>query len=400
MKALLRRFVHLNARKRVLIALGSIMIALTILITSVGAWLYATGVMASGKLTNPDPVNSEGGGVYWGDTATPPEPWGPSLLPQLEGDGSIKNLNAQPIILRVSLKEIVEQYGTQRSSNASESVPWKPVVFYYPDLKGFDPTVLGWQELPSDRVRWNEAQLGPKPVGLHVRYQLRDVGTRDERCDYVAYQDVRDAGDNLIGIRAVGLCFGADFYKLDSTTLFELYFYKKHIGSFQYEYYSESDADLVKTRTQWTTVEDSESTGDWAATESWITKHPTLENVVKDWNEAVPLVKLQGEKANYFGSVNACLEAPDLAKAPTVGKWFYNENDGYFYYIGVIGRNISIPAPFNLENPVGGEWLYVGFFKEINYRVYGEAIEANKDAATELWGLTYEPGSLGAAIFS
>jgi len=398
MKALFRRFFHLNARKRVLIALGSVMIALTIMITGVGAWIYVTGVIASGKLTNPEPVNSDGGGGYWTDTV-PLDPLRPVLLPQLNGDGSIKNPSAQPLVLRVSLKEIVEQYGTKTSSNASEPAPWNPVVFYYPDLKGFDPAVLAWPEISPERIRWNEAQLGPKPVGLHVRYQLRNVGTRDECCDYVAYQDVRDAGDNLIGIRAVGLLFGADYYKLDSTTLFELYFYKKHLGSFEYQYYSESDADLVKTRTQWTAIEDSESTGDWASTATWITKHPTLENVVKDWNEAVPLVKLQGEKANYFGSVNAYLEAPNLTKTVTAGKWFYNENDGYFYYVGILSRNMTISAPFNTGEPIRGEWLYNGFFKEVNYRVYGEAIEANKDAAAELWGLTYEPGSLGAVMF-
>ena len=39
------------------------------------------------------------------------------------------------------------------------------------------------------------------------------------------------------------------------------------------------------------------------------------------------------------------------------------------------------------------------FLKDVKYSLFGDAVEANKDAITTAWGLTFEQGSLGAAIF-
>jgi len=133
-------------------------------------------------------------------------------------------------------------------------------------------------------------------------------------------------------------------------------------------------------------------------------------NVVRSWSDATPQVVLQTYESIYATDARKMfLLAPDLKKTPTKNKWFYNESDGYFYYVGVLNHNDSVPAPLDVGNPINSNVFFregpsdfetpVGA-KDFTFRMYGETLEANTQAVADLWGLTYEPGSLGAAIFN
>ena len=150
---------------------------------------------------------------------------------------------------------------------------------------------------------------------------------------------------------------------------------------------------MIQTKTQWAEFAGGEA-GIWASDASWRTRRPDSDHVVKDWGAAIPLVGLQSRQGFF------CLKAPELTKTPTLNKWFYNEQDGYFYYIGLLRSQETVLPPVDCSDPqYDATELYGSFLKDIKYRVYGEAVEANKDAVAAAWGLTFEPGSLGAAIF-
>ncbi|MCL2299830.1 MAG: hypothetical protein FWC27_06760 [Firmicutes bacterium] len=104
MKTFIHNLTHLNARKRVHVALGSLLLALTITITGVLAWASYTGIAAEGNLKNPDDepkdfLGFSSGGVV---VAGSPDP-DPEGMP-FQCDGAvIKNPNNYPLLIRVSL---------------------------------------------------------------------------------------------------------------------------------------------------------------------------------------------------------------------------------------------------------------------------------------------------------
>ena len=220
-----------------------------------------------------------------------------------------------------------------------------------------------------------------------------------------AYRDMYDAANNWIGANGAFVNH-PQLHLRDETTIDSLWFDSG--SAIRYFYYSEN---LGTKKTQWADIPLSAppSGGDaWASDSSWNVVRPTLDKVVKNWSDTTPLVVLQTYES-IFAADNSrvYLPAPALTKTLTKNKWFYNEADGYFYYLGVLNHNESVFAPLDVENPVNTAPFYNGWpvgetdivSKDFTFRVYGEAIEANTQAAAELWGLTFEPGSLGAMIF-
>lgn len=402
MKKFFSKAFHIKGKHRRILIAVSVTIALTIAITSVGAWLHTTGLMATNKITNPNPVNWDGGAsffeVYGERQIISPPPLQDPLLPIFYLNGEIINENEYDSIFRISLTEIIEEYPHERSSDINKGDPWKPVIYYYPDLKGFPVDIFEYPEVPYENIIWQEEKLGPKPAGMHVHYRLRKVDMAPESCTLYSYIEVKDEEGNLIGIRTMRFPFGT--YDLQNSTTIDKLYADSNPNNAQYVYYSDHPDDLLIVGTQWFT-DTIESTVPGTKDDPWVTRHPTLETVVKDWNAAVPLVQLQSKTSYLSNLFDVALKAPNLTKTPTANKWFYNENDGYFYYIGIMKAGSNIPAPFILEDLVYSDTIYkTAFFKEFSCGAHGDIVQANKDAATALWGLTYEPGSLGAAIFA
>ncbi|MCL2299831.1 MAG: hypothetical protein FWC27_06765 [Firmicutes bacterium] len=221
-----------------------------------------------------------------------------------------------------------------------------------------------------------------------------------------AYRDMYDAADNWIGANGA-FVDNPQLHLRDQTTIDSLWFDSG--SSIRYFYYSEI---LETKKTQWTDIPLAAppSGGDaWTSDSSWNVVRPTLDKVVKNWSDTTPLVVLQTYESNFAtDSSRVYLPAPELTKTLTKDKWFYSETDGYFYYLGVLNHNESVSAPMDVKNPVNKEAFFTEFPAgladasspiEFVFRVYGEALEANKDAVASAWGLTFEPGSLGAAIF-
>ncbi|MCL2299739.1 MAG: hypothetical protein FWC27_06285 [Firmicutes bacterium] len=122
-------------------------------------------------------------------------------------------------------------------------------------------------------------------------------------------------------------------------------------------------------------------------------KHPTLEGLVEDWNAGA----LRG--AAQLDS-RIPIVYSHVSKTPVKDNWFYNEQDGYFYYVGLIAPGGIAPRFFTLDTVQTFKVLDgPGYVSSFSLNSVGEVIEAEKEAAAALWGLTFEPGSLGAAIF-
>ena len=263
----------------------------------------------------------------------------------------------------------------------------------------------GAKEVPFENILWNAALFGPKPANLHFKYKP----VLDGSFTYVIYLEVRDAEGNFIGIQLVDNV-SPDIHKQDATTIGTVWFMA--YGSSeqylpQYLFYIDDSSEMLHTKTQWAALSNG-SDGIWATDASWKTKRPTQNQVVKNWADTIPLVAAQTKVQQRLGylltqpvDIGVYLKAPMLTKTPTPSRWFYNEEDGYFYYIGLLKSQESMLPPMDCSDPqFNASDLYQSFFSDFSFRVYGEAVEANKDAITAAWGLTFELGSLGSAILA
>ena len=329
----------------------------------------------------------------------PPEPvisyfdQGPSLV----YDGNyIVNGDNHPYIMRISLKEILTQYETIVTTATDLPAEWKLAPFEGEDeLKDLFLGTSDWKEVPSEKIKWGES-LPPMPEGLHIFLR-----TKSDTLTYAlrSYIDVKDDAGNLLGHQMVSLTMDPTWD--DAETLRTL----QAVDPPKYRYYLD-DADAMKvTKTQWSDMNGEHMLSEdveWQADSAWLTARPTLEQLVYDWDEAVPRIVLQsGSHLNHINDAEKyglLLKAPYLTKEPTPKRWFYNEADGYFYYIGIMQPGTVMYSLFGASFPEYQQTLFTDYVKSVRYRTCDEAILDDKEAAAALWGLTFEPGSLGAMI--
>ena len=385
-----RYLLHLNARKKVVVFLTCVVLSMAIIVTGVFALAQYTGVIGEIDYVDPyGPTDFEGSGSFFSLPVIPAED---GVSPFSTTSDSIQNPNPFPIVLRASLKEIATRYNVVHSDTPDVPSDWKPIVL---DERLYRNTwlnkFLGKKQIPFDSIIW-PASFGAKPANLHISYVPDQLGW----FDFFVYLDVKDAGGNSIAIQPVDM--GNTHPKVhtqDATTISTIWFETTEEPSSKPRYRFYISSEMIQTKIQWAAFAHSD-TGDWAVDSSWETSRPTLQQVVKDWSDSLPLVMLKSLVIQDL----LYLKAPNLAKAPTSGKWFYNEADGYFYYIGTLKNLESVAAPVNCAAPLCDEdVLNRNFYlKDFRCCLYGDAVEANKDAITTAWGLTFEPGSLGAKI--
>ena len=301
------------------------------------------------------------------------------------------------------MKEILTTYKSVYSSSLDTPPSWKPALVSEDYYQWFLNEFADGKEIPYEGILWNDEFFGPKPTNLHIKYKPASTGG----FEYVIYLEIRDKNDKYIGMQLVVNTW-INIHTQDATTINTVWFHLPDSYTPKYLFYIDDDTKMKQVKTQWAAFA-SGGEGIWTSDGSWQTSLPTLNHVAKNWDSVAPSVALQSKRLTYNWdetaspssfAVGVNFEAPELAKTPTSNKWFYNEQDGYFYYIGLLGSQASLAPPIDCSNPVFfANEVYQDFFCDLKYRMYGEAVEANKDAITAAWGLTFEPGSLGAAIF-
>ena len=398
---------HLNARKKVVVLLTCVVLSAAIIVTGVLALAQYTGVIDEGNLTNPDnPKDAWSDGAF-ADIKEALDP-SPDGMP-FQSDGEpIKNPNKYPLVIRATLKEICTYLDVESYSVFNVPASYKPILV---SREAIERYTEGFKVLSPSQLIWDETLLGPYPSDFHFFYITKD----GKVTNFCAYRDIYDGSGNWLGGNSIRVMRDFDYHMRDSEAIGSLWFRDDNPGNhevqpanIEYWFYSE---DAQTRKTQWV---DSFSLGSgdgiWMYDSSWIIKRPTLAKVVKNWSDAIPLVVMQTYLDTQPGYVESVyLKAPTLSQTPTANKWFYNEADGYFYYIGILAYNQVAPSPLDVANPVNSEAFFnrKALFqtssgsphsKELSFRIYGDAVEANKDAITTAWGLTFEPGSLGAKI--
>ena len=327
------------------------------IVPSVLALAQYTGVVGEGEVTNPD--DPKGDRFYEKYVLCNPAPLTSDGMP-FHGDGKpIQNTNDFPIVLRASLKEILRQYQTIESRETVIPATWKLVT-----LSGKTEAYLleeyyaTWKDVPREKIRWNESAWGIMPDGLRMKYQPYAYNDLSG-FSFFSYLEIKDENGDFLGIQALELD-RLECHRLDANTIYDVFFrgteQELSAQKPKYWYYIDDSSSFLETKTQWADL-NTVGEGIWEYDSSWKTVRPTLEKLVLDWNNSIPLVAVQSttqEMPGVWGTyqVRAYLKSPDLSKTPTKNKWFYNESDGYFYYIGILDTGEIAPTPLNTQDPV------------------------------------------------
>jgi hypothetical protein len=386
MKKLTQLIARPNRKKRVVLVSVTLFLSLVLVVGSALAYAQFSGVIDDGSIK--DPSKPYGDNSY--DSAgslNQTTPGADSSPFQNEGQ-PIYNTNTYPIVIRASLQEILTRYKFIESSTTNVPANWKPAVIREAFRKDIvDKLYEGWNEIPYNHIHWDDAKLGTKPEKLHVFYKIY---ANTFGC--FSYVDIYDPDTNFVGIQPMSL--HAEVYNAYiGDEILDIWILGNDPNFTKIPYYIDDATDMITTKTQWVSFSNTEITGEWKSDSTWEVSHPTLANVVQDWDASIPMLTLQSNVSVY-------LKAPELRQTITKNKWYYNASDGYFYYVGIVGYNELAPGLADTKSPVYDPLkLYTNMFSEIKYRVYGEALQANTDLVAAQWGLSFTPGSLGAAIF-
>jgi len=389
MEVVLHKLARLKARKKVLIALLAAVLSLALVITGVGAWMQFTGgVIRWDAIHRPfvDPYSGDPEAKpVAGEAVDPEATTATNPFAAFGEDGKFTNENNYPLLVRISITEYESRAKTFYSENFVEPNA-------APCRLGALPGT-GWKTLDPANIIW--AAPGEKPELFGMYYRATADGF-----EFVPFCFREEQGPPGFpyGNQEVK-CNRITYYSTDGSTVFSATI---HDVQYRYYYWSSLTSDNDYTYLQW--AEGLAARMKVADSEKYVTSTPTSTELFKYWTPEGRDTTLQLDQY--------CYRYPGLARTLTKGQWFYNENDGYFYYVGILEKKQSI-SPLGLECPVTDDGVTFPNFtgirnasvKEDAFLLYNsvgyfaESIEAHRDAATALWGLTFEPGSLGAMIF-
>ena len=396
MKAFFNRLMNMNGRRKALVAALCVVTSLAMLVTGVGAWIQYTGKVfgwGSGRVTIEPFRGDPKAKPVAGEATEPEKETEKNPFKAIGENGKFTNENNYPVILRIAAIETESNQKTFYSQNLTE-----------PDMKPCLLGVLpgtGWKTLDPGNILWAAPGEKPEHFGLHYR-------TTTDGFEFVPYYDREELTWAVPDGHAYGKqevkCDRITYYSSDpSTVLFAT------IHDVQYRYFvpgypDNMDYDTVYDTAYLQWADGLAARAKLADPEKYVTSTPTNAEVFKYWTPEGRDMAMQLDCH--------CYRFPTLTRTPTKGQWFYNENDGYFYYIGILGKNQSI-YPLGLDNQTMDlsdfQGIQIksypydidnGFWAGNHVEFYAEGIEANKDAAAALWGLTFEPGSLGAMMFA
>jgi len=386
MKAVMYRLMNLRARQKVFIALLSVVTSLALIVTGVGAWIQFTGDAfgwwtSRAELVGFDKGDPEAKPVE-GEADAPESELAKNPFDAFGDNGKFTNDNDYPLIVRISVTEFERRTKNFYSENPDEPNVRRCLLGELPGGTGWQ----GWKTVEPENIIW--AASGEMPEGFMLFYRATASSFEFVPCYY------RYDSFYVNGIPQEVKCDRITYYSTDASTVFSA-----TIHDAQYRYWVPSlfkEYDYVYL--QW--ADGLAARMNLADPEKYVTSIPTNAELFKYWTPEGRDVALQLDFR--------CYRYPALARTLTKGQWFYNENDGYFYYVGILGKNQSV-YPLGVDEQTM-DWLdFTGieiksiaddaFWSGHEARFYAESIEANRDAAAALWGLTFEPGSLGAAIF-
>jgi len=360
----------MNWPKKILLISITLFLALVILTVGSGAWLRYTGFFAGGgnvaiDWPQDDPYIKKG-------TNAPEE-----LFKPFSDDGTTVTSKV-PIVFRFTIAEYLRNY-----EEVIHSLTEAPEGCYPLALKGGAPWIGTWEDVPEQCIRW--ANNSVMPEGFCIRYRkTADSTSANPEYEFFPYYLWQPTSRQKVSCDEIK-------YELEDSGAANPFFKYVEISGVNYHYYRAAGfngENLLWTNLQWGEIAASDE-NIWS-NGPWLKSRPSIEDL--DWSADPPQVKLQLR--------NQWLEIKNLTKQPQKNAWYYNEADGYFYYIGVIypGQLIETfftPPSFRGEPEPVVPSLYGGS----GYSLYGQSTDAVKEAVATQWGLTFEPGSLGAKIF-
>jgi len=288
----------LDGKRRLAGILGAIFLAVTLVTGSTFAWFLATDTITNELRSRPV------GNVVIAELFVEPHKWipGQAVIKEV----GVLNLSVHDVLVRVSFEELLNKYGDVMQT---ASRPWTgseiPVEFDNTKYNTSDgwalPGNLGMTVAPATLTALQGATLMVKEMPITT---VAPVGENPSTGYQFALWYTGPGGK----IQAVS----ADLYLEDQPvpTI-------KISGTPNFYYYPAR----VTTSTAWTPLLKPQ-----LLSYTKPVAHPATANI--DHSALDPAI-LFG-----FGQLTA---------APTPNNWFYNEEDGYFYYIGKLAPNASTP---------------------------------------------------------
>jgi len=135
-----------------------------------------------------------------------------------------------------------------------------------------------------------------------------------------------------------------------------------------------------------------------SATADWTINKPAAADI----NKSIAETTVNTSAAPQFAGTNGHypnyiqLNYDNVTAVPTDGKWFYNEADGYFYYVGLVESGTV--TPYMLKSLLLSEDADSDYYSNLVFEltVKLNAIQNTKDAVASLW--TGVSGPLKTAI--
>ena len=346
--------------KKILVLAASLTLAVVMVLTGTFAW-FTTNDSVVNKLKTTDAPS----GAQIVEVFTPPTDWKPgqSIIKEV----GVVNTGDAPVLTRIHFEEVLKLINPAAAEadifNAAAETAGKLPQLFKKDLY---VAANGWYPVTTvaDTTNLGDGTSGLKlsaavPTGVKVFAKMTKTGSAATNNLQIAYAFATYA-EITAGTYAGQAQHTNAAYDFDSSTLTLTV---RGAGA---------PADPIAFMTY---------SGKTTFNADWATDLPTATGLSVAENKA-KLVPTAGI-ANYI-ELNYSAALVTTGAAST---WFYNDADGYFYYIGMVNPGTATANLLNsltLNSAAGNEYANMDF----DLVVKMDAIQNTKDAAMSVWGMT------------
>jgi len=358
-------------KRKPLILAGAVALALVTVLSATFAWFTANDSVTN-KLATKDGLAA----VTIQETFVPPDDWKPGQT--VTKDVSVANTGTAPALARVSFNELM----SVNALTANSATPYDPAdTATAPQLADVTQYTVtnGWY-LYGD-ANTTSADIGgvtvngaPSNVQVYVKYV--PAGTNGSSTDSWSFAAVAPITSGTFNGSYQVVAYDKSWENTTANPKTET------LSNFTYGTYETTSQDPA-TGVNWTVAKPLVAAINYSQAEAQINTQdaPFLDNYNKN-------VGLNYNTANMNNTT------------PTADHWYYNPNDGYFYYIGLVAPGTTTPDLLQslTLNPLASS----NYYSNLDYtlQVNMEALQNTKDAVDAVWTTVAGTPALQAALYA
>jgi alternate signal-mediated exported protein len=333
------------------------LLALTLIATATFAWFSSKDTIVNHLETTGKPSD---GDVHIIEAFDPPGTWSPGQT--IDKQVSVINRGTKDVLVRVSFEEIMtlnqKAKGSAKPIDDPSNAKELPEYFNTEKYKG----QAGWNAWKDVTSEFTLEGSGVNTPGLKFKMMKRNMNGNVYGYEYAVWYEIQQ-GPNKGKAQRVTADFKLNGKKLTVSNI-------KYLQN-----------NTKTTKVAWADF------GSQSVTGQARTAVKRSDIIYAQSDKTTPGKKLL---INYTRVVsNTSLETPPNDTAPVYNRWFYNEDDGFFYFIKPITDgevSLSLTESLSLAKDAGSEYDGMSY----DFIVHMQAIENVDEALTSSkgWGLS------------